>query len=181
MTFTTIPNEHFITLSVNLAVNMTVICLLACTFLHLIKCPQLPAVNVFFFIQWGERGKKRASWDAIAPSHSFDLCHLLWTWCWMLIITDCSGLSDNHTELLSCQENINYFILIKVARSFYIWKCHLQIQYKWCSNKKSLPLYRQMRYTDSRRSWETEQQTLRPDFLIFNSPWDRRSLFARLF
>lgn len=29
--------------------------------------------------------------------------------------------SDNHKELISCQKNINYFILTKYEKSFFIW------------------------------------------------------------
>lgn len=85
MTFTTIPNEHFITLSVNFAVNMTVICLLACTFFLSIKCPWLHAVNNFFTVGWK---KDRSSKWTINPSQPFDLLESLWTCCWMLIITN---------------------------------------------------------------------------------------------
>lgn len=52
-TFTTISDEHFITLSVNLAVNMTVICLLFLVFFNLV------AVSLFFCFRWRE--KKRGS------------------------------------------------------------------------------------------------------------------------
>lgn len=57
MAFTTILNEHFITLSVNLTVNMTVICLLVCCFFHSSAVDGLKKKEKIY-ISWRMRGGK---------------------------------------------------------------------------------------------------------------------------
>lgn len=58
MAFTTILNEHFITLSVNLTVNMTVICLLVCCFFHSSAVDGFKKKKEKKYISWRMRGGK---------------------------------------------------------------------------------------------------------------------------
>lgn len=118
---------------------MTVICLLACTFfIRPTVCTDMLSTSSFFSAMgWKTTKKKKQSKLRREPSpqavHLIPVFHLKHGVECSIWQTDYSSLksnslSDNHTELLSCQENINYFILIKVAESFYIWKCHWRTQ-----------------------------------------------------
>lgn len=119
MAFTTILNEHFITLSVNLTVNMTVICLLVCCFFHSSAVDGLKKKKKknIYHGGWEEEKHHCTSNHFYLSSSWLMRCHKL-----------NSSLSDNHDELLHCQDHIRDLTLIRASKSCnqrVAWKHHI--------------------------------------------------------
>lgn len=166
-------------------VNMTVICLLACTFFPIQSSVRGVMLLTLFFSQRCE--KKRAIKRDETRKSSLRVQRLIYfshfghgVECSLSQMDysnlESNSLSDNHKELLYCPENINCFTLITVAKSFYMWKnvtCRCTTSnLGWFKN--NFPQKKEWKYTDLTTAPGDNSERLIPrSDSLFIAPQDR--------